>query len=138
MERLEAMIEEEARGDPESPLRWTCKSESLTRRHHPVSHTTVAQILHDLHYSLQGNRKSEEGDDHPDRDAQFRHINRAVKRHLAPYWPVISVDTKKKELVGNYSNGGQQWLPAKQPRQVRGHDFPSPTCPGPIPMAFTH
>jgi len=98
VERLEAIIEEETRGDPESPLRWTCKStraiaESLTRRHHPVSHTKVAQILHDQHYSLQGNRKTEEGDDHPDRDAQFRHINRAVKRYLAPGWPVISVDT---------------------------------------------
>ena len=141
VDRLEAMIEEETRGDPESPLRWTCKStraiaESLTRRQHPVSHTKVAQILHDLHYSLQGNRKSEEGDNHPDRDAQFRHINRAVKRYLAPDWPVISVDTKKKELVGNYSNGGQQWLPAKQPRQVRGHDFPQPDVPRAYPYGI--
>ena len=141
VERLEAMIEEETRGDPESPLRWTCKStraiaESLTRRHHPVSHTKVAQILHDQHYSLQGNRKTEEGDDHPDRDAQFRHINRAVKRYLAPGWPVISVDTKKKELVGNYHNGGQQWLPAKQPRRVRGHDFPQPDVPRAYPYGI--
>ena len=141
VERLEAMIEEETRGDPESPLRWTCKStraiaESLTRRHHPVSHTKVAQILHDQHYSLQGNRKTEEGDDHPDRDAQFRHINRAVKRYLAPGWPVISVDTKKKELLGNYYNGGQQWLPAKQPRRVRGHDFPQPDVPRAYPYGI--
>src|SRR6266853_5070762 len=141
VERLEAMIEEETRGDPESPLRWTCKStraiaEALTRRHHPVSHTKVAQILHDQHYSLQGNRKTEEGDDHPDRDAQFRHINRAVKRYLAPGWPVISVDTKKKELVGNYYNGGQQWLPAKQPRPVRGHDFPQPDVPRAYPYGI--
>ena len=141
VERLEAMIEEETRGDPESPLRWTCKStraiaESLTRRHPPVSHTKVAQILHDQHYSLQGNRKTEEGDDHPDRDAQFRHINRAVKRYLAPGWPVISVDTKKKELLGNYYNGGQQWLPAKQPRRVRGHDFPQPDVPRAYPYGI--
>src|SRR5258707_15445025 len=141
VERLEAMIEEETRGDPESPLRWTCKStraiaEALTRRHHPVSHTKVAQILHDQHYSLQGNRKTEEGDDHPDRDAQFRHINRAVKRYLAPGWPVISVDTKKKELVGKYYNGGQQWLPAKQPRPVRGHDFPQPDVPRAYPYGI--
>jgi hypothetical protein len=85
---------------------------------------------------LQGNRKTEEGDDHPDRDAQFRHINRAVKRYLAPGWPVISVDTKKKELVGNYHNGGQQWLPAKQPRRVRGHDFPQPDVPRAYPYGI--
>lgn len=86
--RLETMIEEQTRGDPESPLRWTCKStgaiaEALTRGKHPVSHTKVARILHDLNYSLQGNRKTEEGEDHPDRDLQFRHINVAVKQYLA-------------------------------------------------------
>jgi hypothetical protein len=95
---LEAMIDDQTRGDPESPLRWVCKStrtlaSALARRHHPVSHTTVAQILHDLDYSLQSNRKTEEGRDHPDRDAQFRHINTAVKRSLARGNPVISVDT---------------------------------------------
>lgn len=104
--KLETMIEETTRGDPESPLRWTCKSTrrlaaALTQGKHPVSHTKVAHILHDLNYSLQSNRKTEEGGDHPDRDAQFRHINSAVKRYLAGGCPVISVDTKKKELIGN-------------------------------------
>ena len=103
---------------------------------HPVSHAKVAQILHQLNYSLQSNRKTEEGGDHPDRNAQFRHINGAVKRSLAGS-PVISVDTKKKELIGNYHNAGQQWRPAKQPRPVLGHDFPTPTYPALIPTAFT-
>jgi hypothetical protein len=107
VDRLEAMIDEQTRGDPESPLRWTCQStraiaDALTRRKHPVSHTKVAQILHRLGYSLQGNRKTEEGEDHPDRDTQFRHINNAVKQYLKRGWPVISVDTKKKELIDNY------------------------------------
>jgi hypothetical protein len=139
--RLEAMIEETTRGDPESPLRWTCKStrtlaEALSRGKHPVSHTKVAQILHDLHYSLQSNRKTEEGGDHPDRDAQFRHINAAVKRYLACGWPVISVDTKKKELIGNYHNAGQQWRPTKRPRKVLGHDFPRPDVPRAYPYGI--
>jgi len=100
--RLEAIIEETTRGDPESPLRWTCKStraiaDALTRRQHPVSHTKVAQILNHLGYSLQSNRKTEEGEDHPDRDAQFRHINNAMKQYLKRGRPVISVDTKKKD-----------------------------------------
>lgn len=140
-DRLEAMIEEQTRGDPESPLRWTCKStrviaQALTRHKHPVSHSKVAQMLHDLGYSLQGNRKTEEGEDHPDRDVQFRHINAAVKQYLRRVWPVISVDTKKKELIGNYYNGGQQWLPAKQPRKVRGHDFPQPQVPRAYPYGI--
>ena len=84
----------------------------------------VAQLLHEQNYSLQSNRKLEEGEDHPDRDAQFRHINHCVKRALAAGSPVISVDTKKKELVGNYANSGQQWLPANNPGEVKGHDFP--------------
>lgn len=141
VDRLEAMIDAQTRGDPESPLLWTCKStrviaEALTRRRHPVSHSKVAQILHDQGYSLQGNRKTEEGEDHPDRDAQFRYISAAVKRYLKQSWPVISVDTKKKELIGNYYNGGQQWLPAKQPRQVRGHDFPQPDVPRAYPYGI--
>jgi len=141
VETLEAMIEDQSRGDPESPLRWTCKStrtiaKALARQHHPVSHAKVAQLLHDLDYSLQSNRKTEEGQDHPDRDAQFRHINAAVKRGLAHGSPVISVDTKKKELIGNYANAGQQWLPAKQPRQVRGHDFPTPDVPRAYPFGI--
>jgi Rhodopirellula transposase DDE domain len=141
VDTLEAMIEDQTRGDPQSPLRWICKSTralaiALARRHHPVSHTKVAQILHDLDYSLQSNRKTEEGSDHPDRDAQFRHINAAVKRYLAQGRPVISVDTKKKELIGNYSNAGQQWRPAKEPRKVRGHDFPTPDVPRAYPYGI--
>ena len=104
---LERLIEPETRGDPESPLRWTCKSTrtlaaQLARHKHPISHMKVAQLLRARGYSLQGNRKTEEGGDHPDRDAQFRHINTQVRRALAKGTPVISVDTKKKELVGNY------------------------------------
>src|SRR6266849_9240214 len=111
---LESLVEPLTRGDPESPLRWTCKSTrtlagELVYRKHPVSHEKVAQYLRDLGYSLQGNRKTEEGVDHADRDAQFGHINRAVRRALAQGWPVISVDTKKKELIGNFENKGRQW-----------------------------
>jgi hypothetical protein len=135
---LERLIEDQTRGDPESPLRWICKStrtiaEELSQRRHPISHTKVAQLLHALDYSLQSNRKTEEGRDHPDRDAQFRHINAAVKRHLAHGWPVISVDTKKKELIGNFENAGQQWRPTKQPQRVRTHDFPTPDVPRAYP-----
>jgi hypothetical protein len=135
---LDRLIDPETRGDPESPLRWICKSTrtlaaQLTRRKHPVSHMKIAQLLREEGYSLQGNRKTEEGCDHPDRDAQFRHINAQVKRALAKGTPVISVDTKKKELVGNYENGGRQWLPAKQPVKVNGHDFPHPDIPRAYP-----
>src|ERR1700674_1319932 len=135
---LEEMIDCQTRGDPQSPLRWICKStraiaKQLGRKKHPVSHTKVAQILHDLNYSLQSNRKTEEGAEHPDRDAQFRHINAAVKKCLAQGIPVISVDTKKKELIGNYDNAGQQWLPAKQRKNVQGHDFPGPEVPRAYP-----
>lgn len=141
VETLEALIEDQTRGDPESPLRWICKSTrtiatELRRRRHPVSHTKVAQLLHGLDYSLQSNRKTEEGGDHPDRDAQFRHINAAVKRCLAQGCPVISVDTKKKELLGNFANAGQQWRPAKQPRPVRTHDFPTPAVPRAYPYGI--
>jgi len=138
MGALECLVEAETRGDPESPLRWTCKSTrtlaaQLTRHKHPISHMKVAQLLHEQGYSLQSNRKTEEGGDHPDRDAQFRHINTQVKRALAKGTPVISVDTKKKELVGNYENGDQQWLPAKKPVKVQGHDFPHPDVPRAYP-----
>jgi Rhodopirellula transposase DDE domain len=141
VDSLEEMIDHQTRGDPESALRWTCKSTraiaiELGRHKHPVSHAKVAQLLHGLHYSLQSNRKTEEGRDHPDRDAQFRYINAAVKRSLAQDSPVISVDTKKKELLGNYANAGQQWLPAKQPRKVRGHDFPTPDVPRAYPYGI--
>ena len=135
---LTDLIEPNTRGDPESPLRWTCKStrtiaQQLSKREHPISHTKVAQLLRDQNYSLQSNRKTEEGDSHPDRDAQFRHINKLVKRTMKAKAPVISVDTKKKELLGNYNNTGQQWLPAKQPKKVNGHDFPHPDIPRAYP-----
>jgi hypothetical protein len=138
---LDRMIEPETRGDPESPLRWVCKSTrtlaaQLTKKKHPVSHEKVAQILRDQNYSLQSNRKTEEGADHPDRDAQFRHINTQVKRALAKGIPVISVDTKKKELLGNYDNQGRQWLPAKNPILVNGHDFPSLDVPRAYPYGI--
>jgi len=138
---LERLIEPGMRGDPESPLRWTCRSTrnlaaQLTRRHHPISHMKVAQLLHEQGYSLQSNRKTQEGRDHPDRDAQFRHINARVARVLAKGTPVVSVDTKKKELIGNYENGGRQWLPAKKPLHVQGHDFPHPEVPRAYPYGI--
>jgi len=141
VQTLEGLIDEQTRGDPESALRWICKStraiaRELGQQKHPVSHMKVAQILHDLDYSLKSNRKTEEGADHPDRDAQFRHINAAVKRCLSQGNPVISVDTKKKELVGNYDNAGRQWLAAKQPLKVQGHDFPSPEVPRAYPYGI--
>jgi hypothetical protein len=136
-DRLEAMIDAETRGDPESPLRWTCKStraiaHGLTQRRHPVSHSKVAQILHDQGYSLQGNRNTEEEEEHHDRNAQFRHINAAVRQYLKQGWPVISSDTKKK-VVGDYYHGGQQWLRAKPPRR---HDFPQPHVPRAYPCGI--
>jgi hypothetical protein len=138
---LDELVEGGTRGDPESPLRWVCKSTrtlaaELTWQHHPVSYVRVGQLLHEQGYSLQSNRKLEEGEDHPDRDAQFRHINNAVKRALAAGGPVISVDTKKKELVGNFANGGQQWLVAKHPPRVKGHDFPGPEVPRAYPYGI--
>jgi hypothetical protein len=141
MGALDRLIDPETRGDPESPLRWICKSTrtlaaQLTRQKHPLSYVKVAQILKGQGYSLQSNRKTEEGEDHPDRDAQFRHINAQVKRALAQGTPVISVDTKKKELLGNYDNAGQQWLPAKKPLKVNGHDFPGPDVPRAYPYGI--
>jgi hypothetical protein len=135
---LDSMVEPTARGDPQSPLRWTCKSArtlatELTAQRHPVSHTKVTQLLRESGYSLQGNRKTEEGDDHPDRDAQFRHINRAVKHALRSGEPVISVDTKKKELIGNYQNQGRQWRKTGTADKVNGHDFPAPEVPRAYP-----
>jgi hypothetical protein len=122
-------------------LRWVCRStrilaDQLRRQRHPISHVTVAHLLHDQHYSLQGTRKTEEGADHPDRDAQFQHINAAVRRALVAGTPVISVDTKKKELLGNYANAGRQWRPAKRPVTVNGHDFPSPSVPRAYPYGI--
>lgn len=141
VQTLEGLIDEQTRGDPESPLRWICKStrviaQELAEQDHPISHVKVAQILHDLDYSLQSNRKTEEGADHPDRDAQFRHINLTVKRSLRQGLPVISVDTKKKELIGNYLNAGQQWRPSREPLHVQGHDFPGPEVPRAFPYGI--
>lgn len=138
---LESLVEPLARGDPESPLRWTCKSTrtlawELRDRRHPISHEKVAQLLRNLGYSLQGNRKSEEGEDHPDRDAQFRHINREVRRAMSRGWPVISVDTKKKELIGNFENKGRQWRRKKMAEHVNGHDFPDPSVPRAYPYGI--
>jgi hypothetical protein len=135
---LDRLIEPDTLGDPESPLRWVCKSTrvlaaELRRQGHPISHVTVAQLLQQQHYSLQGTRKTEEGADHPDRDAQFRHINATVKTALTAGLPVLSVDTKKKELVGNYANAGRQWRPARQAPRVQGHDFPKPEVPRAYP-----
>lgn len=141
LEVLEQFIDPETRGDPESPLRWVCKSTrtlaaELTRRDHPVCAVKVGQLLHDQHYSLQSNRKTEEGNEHADRDAQFQHINAQVKRALADGTPVISVDTKKKELIGNYVNSGRQWRQAKNPLPVNGHDFASPEIPRAYPYGI--
>jgi transposase len=125
---LEALIEPTTRGHPESPLRWTCKSlrklaAALQERGHQVSHQKVALVLHELKYSLQGNRKTREGAQHPERDAQFAYINTRAQEALEAGDPVISVDTKKKELVGDFKNGGREWQPQGQPEEVQVHDF---------------
>ena len=125
---LEQMVEPLTRGDPESPLRWTCKStthlaEELSRLGHPVSPRTVGRLLNADGYSLQSNRKTKEGESHPDRNAQFEFINLAVKQFQQRGQPVISVDTKKKELVGPFKNWGREWQPKGEPEQVRVHDF---------------
>jgi len=138
---LETLVEPLTRGDPQSPLRWTCKSTrtlaaELTSQNHPVSHEKVAQFLRDMDYSLQGNRKTEEGTDHPDRDAQFRYINEQVRKAMAAGRPVISVDTKKKELIGNYENKGRQWRKSKSAEHVNGHDFPDPEVPRAYPYGI--
>jgi transposase len=125
---LEALVADEARGDPESPLRWTAKSVRtlaavLREQGHPVSHETVAKLLRRSGYSLQSNRKTKEGASHPDRDAQFGHINATAAAAINAGEPVISVDTKKKELVGDFKNGGRQWRPKGDPTLVRTKDF---------------
>ena len=131
---LEALVEPTARGEPESPLRWTSKSVrtlavALEALGHTVSHTVVAELLHQLGYSLQGNAKTREGRQHPDRDAQFRYIANTVRRAQTRKQPTISVDTKKKELVGDFKNAGRAWRPKGRPDRVRVHDFVIP-APG--------
>jgi hypothetical protein len=128
---LVSLLESTTRGDPRAALRWTCKSvrqltEELKRRKHQVSHQVVADLLHELGYSLQANRKTKEGSKHPDRNAQFEHLNGKVKWSLGRHQPVISVDTKKKELVGDFKNGGRELRPKGQPELVRVHDFLDP------------
>ncbi len=128
---LEALVEPTTRGHPQSPLRWTCKSTTklaaeLNRKRHRVSQRSVCTLLAALHYSLQSGRKTREGAQHPDRDAQFAHINRVVKQFQRAGQPVISVDTKQKELVGNFANKGREWQPRGQPEAVRIHDFADP------------
>ena len=135
---LERLVEPSTRGDPQSPLRWTCKSvrqlaQALGRQGHAVSHQLVSELLHELGYSLQANRKSVEGAHHPDRDAQFEHINRRVRQFLRAGDPVVSVDTKKKELVGNFKNGGRELRRQGEPEPVLVHDFVIPELGRAIP-----
>ena len=125
---LDALVDPMTRGHPETPLRWTCKStrqlaEELTRQNHPVSDRTVACLLYAAGYSLQANRKTREGKDHPDRNAQFEYISQQVGRVQKRGQPVVSVDTKKKELLGDFKNPGQEWRPQGTPQHVRVHDF---------------
>jgi Rhodopirellula transposase DDE domain len=135
---LDSLVEPGSRGDPMSPLRWTVKSTrqlagELTRLGHKAGSSLVGRMLHYLGYSLQANAKVTEGAQHPDRDGQFRYINGIAAEHLAAGQPVISVDAKKKELVGDYANGGAEWEPEGSPRRVGIHDFPDPEVPKAIP-----
>ena len=137
-ETLERMVAPTTRGDPMSPLRWTCKSTrnlaaELRRHGFQVSHTSVSSMLHALGYSLHALRKTREGTDHPDRNAQFEHINATVEHFQARNQPVISVDTKKKELVGRFKNAGREWQPKGQPEEVSVHDFPTDAVGKAIP-----
>lgn len=139
LDALEEIVGETTRGDPESPLRWTCKSvrhiaNSLGDQGFSIGRQSVANILHELEYSLQANSKTSEGKEaHPDRDEQFKHINRTATRFLKNSLPVISVDTKKKELIGNYKNQGREWHLKGKPIDVLSHDFPDPKVPKAIP-----
>ncbi len=135
---LDRLVEPDTRGDPDSPLRWTCKStrelaQALTAQGHPVSDDTVGRLLKQQGYRLQRTVKTLEGAQHPDRDAQFRYLNQQAKVHLAAGQPVVSVDTKKKELVGRFANGGREWQPTGEPEQVNVHDFPDPTLGKAVP-----
>ena len=129
MEALQRLVESVSRGDPMSPLRWSCKSmrilaEELKRRKFSISHTKVGELLKKKGYSLQANHKTREGKQHPDRNAQFEHINRRVKACLRQEQPAVSVDTKKKEVLGNHKNAGRTYRPKGKPREVDTHDFP--------------
>jgi len=135
---LRSLVEPDARGDPQSPLLWTCKSlrklsEALRDMGHEIGRTRVGELLHELGFSLQANRKTREGSDHPDRDAQFRYINARVEEALAQNEPAISVDTKKKELVGDFKNQGREWREKGSPEEVRVHDFVIPELGRAVP-----
>ena len=142
VEKIEELLDPVTRGDPESPLRWTCKSvrnveKGLLKFGYSISYRTVARILNEQEYSLQSNRKTSEGKkDHPDRDQQFRYINEQAKRFLRGGKPVISVDTKKKELVGNYKNTGREWEKKGRAIDVLSHDVPDPEVPKAVPYGI--
>jgi transposase len=141
LEDLERLVDADSRGDPELPLRWTAKSvrklaDGLAELGHRAHFTTVAKLLRGLGYSLQANAKTREGSAHPDRDAQFQHINQTVKAALDAAQPVISVDTKKKELVGDFKNGGRELRPKRSPVPVRVHDFKDPELGKAIPYGI--
>jgi Rhodopirellula transposase DDE domain len=135
---LDRLIDPDTRGDPDSPLRWTCKStrelaQALTAQGHLVSDDTVGRLLREQDYRLQRTVKTLEGAQHPDRDAQFRYLNQQARAQLAAGQPVVSVDTKNKELVGRFANGGAEWQPTGEPEQVNVHDVPDPTLGKAIP-----
>lgn len=135
---LEDLVEPSERGDPESPLRWTCKSlttlkSELEQQGHSVGRTKLAKMLKDLGYSLQGNRKTREGSGHPERDEQFTHIAERVKAYQHMSYPAISVDTKKKEVLGNKANSGREYRPKGQPLEVDSHDFPDKSLGKAVP-----
>jgi hypothetical protein len=137
-EKIEALVEPLTRGDPESPLRWTCKStrslaDEMTRAGWTISDRSVAALLKEMKYSLQGNQKTLEGNQHPDRNAQFEYINAEVAKAIKRRQPVISVDTKKKELIGTYANKGRKWSKRGDAAKVNGHDFPDPSVPRAYP-----
>ena len=138
LDDLRSLVEPETRGDPQSARRWTCRSlrklsRSLRDMGHKVGRTLVGELLHKLDYRLQANRKTREGSSHPDRNAQFHYINDRVKEALAAGEPAISVDTKKKELVGDFKNGGREWRPKGSPEEVRVHDFVIPELGRAVP-----
>lgn len=138
VDALESLIEPSVRGDPESPLRWTCKSvrlleQELNKQGYKISYQSMASVLKELEYSLQANQKTSEGKSHPDRDGQFMFINKRAKWFLSRNFPVISVDTKKKELVGKYKNNGREWSKKGGPQKVKVHDFPDSKVPKAVP-----
>lgn len=139
LDSIEELVGETTRGDPETPLRWTCKSvrkiaAELKRQGFDVGRQSVANILHELEFSLQANKKTSEGkESHPDRDEQFKHISKKSKTFIRSKSPVISVDTKKKELIGNYCNHGKEWQYKGSPIEVLDHDFPDPKVSKAVP-----